>query len=73
MDVIELRHGVAHGRYDLGVGVPEDAAHLARGEVEHFAPVGAVYVGARSPLDDEVGKVAAVTENIVGHRMIARG
>jgi hypothetical protein len=70
--MIELCDGIADGRYNLGVGVPEDAAHLARREVEHLASVAAVNARAFGPLDDEVGKIATVTENMVGHWAIAR-
>jgi hypothetical protein len=73
VDVIELCDGIAHGRHDLGVGVPENAAHLARREVEHLAPVGAIHAGAFGPLDDEVGKLTAVTENMLGHWTTSRG
>ena len=51
----------------------ENAAHLARREVQHRAPFGAVHVRAFSAVDYEFGKIAAITKNMVGHWIIIQG
>ena len=64
---------------DLRVGVPEDGAHLAAGEVEHPPPGGVLDERARRPLGDERRPrrpvahqvpLGALQIRLVGHRAI---
>jgi hypothetical protein len=57
--------GVAHRVQDRGVAVPECRAHLAGGEVEHPPPVLGLEPAALRALDEEVGELAGVADQVI--------
>ena len=78
-EVVEPADHLGDDRHDLGMGVPEDRAHLATREVEHAPPGRILDERARGPLGDERRERRAVAHEmtsrslevvLVGHRPI---
>ena len=57
--------GIAHRREDRRVAVTERRAHLARREVEDPAAVSCLQPAARGGLDEQVGELAPVANQLV--------
>jgi hypothetical protein len=66
--VHDARRGVAHRVADRGMAVAERRAHLARGEVEYPAPVGGLEPAPFGALDQDVGELAGVADQLIGDR-----
>lgn len=66
--VVQYCHGVTHGCHYFRMRVPKNAAHLTRREVKHWTFVRPVHLYPFRPMDDEVGKLAPIAENMIGHR-----
>ena len=62
--MIELPDAVADRRDDLGMGMAEHRAHLARGEVQHAPAGGIVEECALGPNRHEIDKLAAKFEQV---------
>jgi hypothetical protein len=65
-EVHDALAGVPHRVEDRGVPVAERRAHLAGGEVEDPAAVGGLEPAALRALDEQIGELAAVADQLVG-------
>ena len=62
--MVETADHLGDHRHDLGMGVPEDGAHLATGEVEHAPPGRILDERARSPFGYERRERPSITHQM---------
>ena len=68
-EVVEAADHLGDDRDDLGMGVPEDRAHLAAREVEHPPPGGVLDERAGGPLGDERRERRAVAHEVTSRSL----
>ena len=60
--MVEPTDGVPHGRDDLRMAMPEDRAHLTRGEIEQAPTSGIIQERALGTHRHEIHEIAAVAQ-----------